>query len=55
MATNTASGRTVFVLGLDVQGNRQAVVVESGDTYDIDPAAIVTYSSANAQFPYELV
>lgn len=54
MATNTASGRTVFVLGKDVRGNRQAIVVESGQTYDLDPAAIVAYTSGLTQFPYTI-
>lgn len=50
--SNTAVGRTVFVLGQEVKGNRQAVVVENGESYDLDPAAIVSYTSDRAQFPY---
>jgi hypothetical protein len=51
---NTAVGRTVFVLGSETAGNRDVVIVESGDEYDLDPAAIVTYSNEKAQFPYSL-
>jgi hypothetical protein len=50
----TASGRTVFVLGKELQGNRQVIIVESGDTYTLDPAAIETYSDDTAMFPYEV-
>lgn len=51
---NTASGRTVFVLGKELQGNRQAIIVEDGEEYSIDPAAIETYTDATAAFPYEI-
>jgi hypothetical protein len=50
----TATSRTVFVLGKELAGNREVRVVESGDTYDIDPAAITTYDDQYARFPYEL-
>lgn len=52
--SNTAVGRTVFVVGQPLQGNRQAVVVENGEQYDLDPTAIVSYTSDRAQFPYVL-
>jgi hypothetical protein len=52
MATNTATARTVFVLGTEVAGNREVLIVESGDTYDLDPATISTYEAATAEFPY---
>ncbi len=50
----TASGRTVFILGTELAGNRQAVVVESGSEYDLDADAIITYSDQTARFPYEI-
>ena len=53
--SNTASGRTVFVLGRELDGNRQAVVVESGQEYDLDPLAIVAYATVTARFPYTIV
>lgn len=52
--SNTANARTVFVLGKELAGNRQAVVVEAGQEYDLDPTAIVSYTSDAAQFPYVL-
>jgi hypothetical protein len=52
--SNTANGRTVFVVGKELHGNRQVVVVENGQEYDLDPAAIVSYTSDVAQFPYTL-
>lgn len=50
MATTTA--RTVFVLGKEVDGNREVHVLESGSTYDWDYDTISTYSSGYASFPY---
>lgn len=46
----TASGRTVFVIGKAAEGNREMLVVESGDTYDLAYAAITTYNHADATF-----
>lgn len=51
---NTANARTVFVLGKEVNKNRQAIIVEAGEEYDLDPTAIVSYTSDAAQFPYTL-
>jgi len=48
----TASGRTVFVLGQEVDGNREVAVVESGDEYAMDFATVATYSDGDATFPY---
>lgn len=50
----TASGRTVFVLGRVLDGNREVVIVEDGDTYDLDYAAVSTYTDQEARFPYEI-
>lgn len=50
----TATGRMVFVLGKEIQGNRQAVIVESGEEYNLSTDAVETYSDDTAQFPYEL-
>jgi hypothetical protein len=49
-----AQGRTVFVLGREVDGNREVVVVEDGAEYAVDPTTEVEYSDDTAQFPYEL-
>lgn len=51
---STASGRTVFVLGKELQGNRQVVIVEDAEEYSLDAAAIETYTDAISQFPYEI-
>lgn len=52
--SNTTNQRTVFVMGKDITRNKSVVVLESGEEYDIDPAAIVSYTSVAAQFPYTL-
>lgn len=51
---STASGRTVFVLGREVDGNREVVVVEDGEEYTLDASAIVDYSDDTAEFPYSV-
>ena len=48
----TTVGRTVFVLGTELAGNREAIVVESGKEYTLDADTIVTYSDADAEFPF---
>lgn len=51
----TASGRTVFVLGRELHGNRQVVIVENGEEYTLDPDAITEYAAdETTQFPYEV-
>ena len=50
--SNTTSGRTVFVLGLEALDNREIVVVEDGDQYDLDATTITAYTSGLTQFPY---
>lgn len=50
----TATSRTVIVLGNHVEGNRDIRVYESGETYDLDYAAITTYEDVEAQIPYEV-
>lgn len=49
---STTSGKTVFVLGRNQDGNREALIVDSGKEYTLDAATIVTYSDDTAQFPY---
>ena len=53
-ATSTASAREFFVLGKENSGNRELVVVESGDTYSMDYSTVVAYTDQTAQFPYEI-
>lgn len=50
----TAASRLVFVLGKEIQGNRQAIIVEEGEEYTLDDDAAVEYSDDTAMFPYEL-
>lgn len=52
--SNLATGRTVFVLGKELHGNRETQIFETGEAYDLDPAAIVNYSVVTTRFPYEL-
>lgn len=54
MATGTSVGRSVFVLGKEVAGNRQAVIVENGQEYSLYSTAIVAYTDATAKFPYSV-
>lgn len=51
---NTTSGRTVFVLGREVDGNREVLVVDDGVEYTIDPATRYAYSDDLAEFPYSV-
>jgi len=54
MATKTATARTVFVLGREVDGNREAYVVESAEEYSVDIGTMVTYTDQTASFPYAI-
>lgn len=50
----TTSGRTVFVLGTEVAGNREMLSVATGLEYTLDADAIVEYSDDTAEFPYSV-
>ena len=50
--SNTAVGRTVFMLGLEALGNREAYIVESGDQYDVAASTNTAYTNSLTQFPY---
>lgn len=52
--SSTAVGRTVFVLGKQVHGNRQVMIVNDGESYDVDLATMTAYTAQTARFPYEL-
>jgi hypothetical protein len=54
MAEYTTSGRTVFVLGKEINGNHEAIIAADSEEYTLDPATIVTYSSGLAEFPYSV-
>lgn len=49
---STAVGRTVFVLGKELHGNRQVIIVEDGAEYNLDVSAIAAYTNQTARFPY---
>jgi predicted RNA-binding protein with TRAM domain len=49
-----AEGRTVFVLGREVDGNRQVVIVEDGEEYNFDIDTMTAYTAQTARFPYEV-
>jgi len=51
----TATARQVHVLGRELDENREVIVVESGDTYDLDYDTISTYSASDAAFPYQVL
>lgn len=51
---STTDGRTVFVLGRELDGNRQAIVVEDAQEYSLNAETIVEYSDQDARFPYEV-
>lgn len=54
MATdNNTVGRTVFVLGREVDGNRQALIVEAGEAYAVSIDTMVAYTDESVRFPYE--
>ena len=49
--SGTASGITSFVLGREVDGNREMRTFEDGDTYDLDADLITAYSADATEFP----
>ena len=49
---STTSGKTTFLIGRHVDGNRQVLVVADAKEYTIDADSIVEYSDASALFPY---
>ena len=48
----TTSGRTVFVLGSELAGNRQAIIVEASQEYSLDAGTNTVYTAQTAKFPY---
>jgi len=51
-----AVGRTVFVLGRHQHGNRQVVIYENNEEYDLSLATIQAYTNVPlTRFPYEMV
>jgi hypothetical protein len=50
--SSTASGIEIYVLGKQVWGNREVVIVEDGETHDQPSTAKYTYDSDLTKFPY---
>jgi hypothetical protein len=51
---STATARSVFKLGEETRGNREGLVVESGDSYDVDVDTLTDYTDQDARWPYSL-
>lgn len=51
---STAVGRTVFVLGKKLHGNREVLIVEDGEEYSVDISAATAYTAQVARFPYDI-
>lgn len=50
---STATDREIYVLGKELEGNREVVVVEAGeDNTDMPASAKFTYADQSTQFPY---
>jgi hypothetical protein len=49
--SGTASGTTCFVLGRDVDGNREMYTFTDGQTYNLDAEDIKPYSADETEFP----
>lgn len=49
-----AASRVIHVIGKHVHGNREMLVSDAGDTYDLPEEAVTTYDDGNTQFPYEI-
>ena len=49
----TAVGTTVFVLGRELDGNREVLTFENGQDYgELPVSAIQAYTAASTKFPY---
>ena len=50
--STTATGREIYVLGQEENGNREVVIVENGEVHDLPATAEYTYASGLTKFPY---
>lgn len=48
----TASGITTFILGREVDGNRETRTFLDGEAYDLDYAYAEVYSDGDTSFPH---
>lgn len=51
---STAEYDRMFVLGNEVEGNREVVYVDAGEDTDLPASAEFYYSDVVTRFPYEL-
>lgn len=49
---NPATGREIYVIGVEADNNREVVVVEDGESHDLPASAEYTYDSDLTKFPY---
>ena len=47
-----AETREIYVLGKEMEGNREVKVVEAGEDHDLPAEAKFNYTSQNTKFPY---
>lgn len=52
--SSTATGREIYVIGSELENNREAVIVENGEVHDLPASAKYTYASGLTQFPYTI-
>jgi len=50
--STTASGREIYVIGSDVDGNREVPIFEDGEVHDMPATAEYGYDSDLTKFPY---
>ena len=50
--STTASGREIYVIGVEAEGNREMPIYEDGEVHDMPATAEYTYDSGLTQFPY---
>lgn len=53
MATE-AGARIIHVIGKHEHGNREMLVTDAGEMYDLPVEAEATYDEVTTRFPYEL-
>lgn len=52
--SSTATSREIYVLGVEADGNREVVVIESGEVHDLPAQALYGYDNGLTKFPYSI-
>jgi hypothetical protein len=47
----TTSGREIYRLGREGDGNREVVILEAGTVHDLPAGALFAYSNVQTRFP----